>query len=367
LNKPDLRRETERECNLVANRQKTKDDIVGPILNKMKDCYTVATRDARKLDEAMARHFQRVGVGNDTIVLQANFSECGNCQRAMALKQERQNPRGRANDPRKMLFCNTCQEGYIMPHRGRLCPKTAEENTGAAVKCPICNFQVISIARGDGYEGNGYNLCPKCYADPPPEHGGTRNGGNFPCFSCSHPTCALAGGIQGGEVEVFSCPFCRERRVQGGKILLRKNTRGYVLSCANYSARQRCSFTIWLPRASQSITVDDNICSRCSTEGAVRKISFVWKPGGVPPHLGRESTVCILCDARFRQEVQIDMPQMNQVGSTSRQRNGNGNGHRRNATNSRNRSASSNGTNNQVCYRCNQPGHFANACPTRNQ
>ena len=395
LNKPDLRRETERECNLVANGQKSKDDIVGPILDKMKDCYRVATRDAHKLDQAMARHYSRVGTGNDTEVLQAQFSECGNCQRSMALKQERrtgnnsggarrggQGGRGRGNsnsEPKKLLFCNTCQEGWMLP-RGECRPKIEEGANASPVKCAICDFQVIAVARGGGYTGNGYNICPKCYNDSPQEY--SNGGGNHACFGCSHPTCALAGGNKGSEVEVFACPFCREKRIQGGKISLRKNSRGYVLSCSNYQGQQRCSFTIWLPKPVRSIEVppgDENVCTRCSTQSAVRKISFFWKPGGVPPHLGHESTVCILCNDRFRQDMQIQLPQMDSVGTNNRgstrarprrgastnttSTNTNGNNYR-GTNNDRNNAGArtNNNTNNIVCFRCNQPGHFANNC-----
>jgi len=384
----------------------------------MKDCYLTATRDAHKLDQAMEQHFQKIGVGNDhTEVVQQRFALCGSCQRPMQLKQEKQRNGGgrRSNNndiPRRLLFCQSCQDGHVMPRKGKLRPKTKDDSNDP-VKCPICNFQVIAIARGDGYEGNGYNICPKCYSDPPAEYTGENRNSNMPCFSCSHPTCALAGGTQGGDIEVFACPFCRDKNVPGGgKVTLRKNTRGYVLSCSNYSSQHRCSYTIWLPRASKTVEVDDQICTNCSNQSGVRKLSFVWKPGDVPAHLGRESTACLLCDSRFRQDLQIQLPQMDRVGtnqhrSTNNRRsastrgggtNGNNaqnsfrggsnnyntNGYRRSNNNSNN---NNNGYNNgrggtgrsnnrsrnvesnaggNVCYICNQPGHYANACPTRN-
>jgi DNA topoisomerase-3 len=377
LNKPDLRREMEHECNLVASAQKTKEDIIGPILNKMRQCYITATSEAQKLDDAVARHFPRIGTGDAMVVLQANFSECGDCQNRMVLKQER-NARGRGGDqqqqqrsPRKLVFCNTCQAGWALP-RGQPLPKT-EENGGAAVKCPICSFQVIRVERGDGYEGNGYHVCPKCFTDSPPDHGGG-NGGDFRCFSCTHPSCSLSGGTLGGDVEVFACPFCRQHGTQTGKITLRKNSRGFVLSCSNYSARNKCSYTVWLPRASQSVSIpdgDENTCTRCSTRGPVRKVSFVWKPGSVPPHLGRDCTVCILCDVSFRQDLQVNLPQMDQVTTNNRQRTrtpGGRNGSRAQVAPSGggggggDRSNNSNSGGN-VCFRCGQPGHYANACP----
>jgi DNA topoisomerase III len=430
LNKPDLRRETEHECNLVANGQKTMDDIVGPILEKMKQCFITATAEAEKLDQAVARHFPRVGAGNNATVLQADFSKCGTCNNMMTLKQEGGGGRGgnNRNSPRKILYCNTCSVGWSLP-RGQILPKTEHDNGGPPVFCPICQFQVIQVARGDGYEGNGYHACPKCFTDPPVDHGGPRNGGNFRCFSCTHPTCSLAGGMQGGDVEVFACPFCRDRGATG-KVCLKKNSRGYILSCSNFS-QTRCGYTIWLPKESQTVSVseDENngFCPSCSSNGIiVRKVSFVWKPGSVPPHLDRSAIVCVKCDVGFRQDMGISMPQANQVQSNSnysrRQQQqpqqqtyrsntggGRGGGGRSSSSNSGagsgrgygggrgsrgnggagGRSGSRGGRGNRhfdgrgsnfnagggggrgnnnaggiVCYRCQQPGHYANACPS---
>jgi DNA topoisomerase-3 len=156
LNKPELRREMEHECNLVANRQKTKDDIIGPILNKMRECYERAAAEAQKLDEAVAKHFPRLGVGNNMTVLQENFSQCGVCQNIMSMKQNQANNGNNNRGATKLLFCNTCQQGYALPRNGQVQPESGDD--GAPVLCPICNFQAVKINRGNGYEGNGENF-----------------------------------------------------------------------------------------------------------------------------------------------------------------------------------------------------------------
>lgn len=402
LNKPDLRREMEAECNHVAAGRKTKEEIMVPILQKMRQCYETATQEAHKLDAAVARHFPRLGSSNTTTqVVQANFSECGVCQNQMALKREI-NARGNAQNAtrRKIVYCNTCSDGWNLP-RGEVQPKTGE-NGGPPVKCPICNYQVLKVMRGEGYEGNGYHVCPKCFSDPPMEHGGSRNAGEFRCFSCQHSTCTLAGGTPGSDVEVFACPFChpaggraRASTETSGKVYMRKNSRAYVLSCNKFENGNRCPYTIWLPKECQTVSIpagDENqntMCPTCSTGGrVVRKVHFVWKPGSVPPNLGRECTVCVLCDVEFRREMNISLPQPNQVQARPRQQRGGdggrGGGRGRGAAPARGRGAApargrgaapargrgggrTNNNNNaaggNACYKCGEPGHFANNCP----
>ena len=400
LNKPDLRREMEHECNLVAAGQKRKEDIMAPILAKMKDCFQKANAEAHKLDEAVARHFPRLGSdATNTVVVQQQFSECGVCRNKMELKQTRTpitNSHAIPNH-RRLLFCGTCRLGLSLPQRGDFEPKTEHDNAvGPALKCPICQYQVIKVIAGNGYTGNGYTVCPKCFSDPPIEHGGEQGGGDFRCFMCQHPTCQLASGTPGGDVEIFPCPFCSQ--VSTGKVCLRKNTRGYVLSCDQYSGRDRCQYTVWLPKEASSVNAPDGmVCQNCSSIGkVVRKLHFLWRTGSVPPHLGRECTVCILCDAAFRQDMNVRLPQPGHVMTTSRQNNTNprsgarstnsretlangsvypnpnaGGGRANNNGRGEQRFNNARGTENNAgggnvvgsCYKCGQPGHFSNNCP----
>jgi len=138
LNKPDLRREMETECNKVANGQKRKEEIMQPILSKMMDCFTRVNTDVHKLDEAIGRYFSRIGSNDaNSNVLRVNFSVCGGCRNPMTLKQMHgdtlqsgrgQNRQGTNRARTKVLYCSFCSLGLTLP-RGVPSPLTKPDDS----------------------------------------------------------------------------------------------------------------------------------------------------------------------------------------------------------------------------------------------
>ena len=315
LNRPDLRREVEQECNLVASGQKRKEEILGPILEKMKEIFDRANSEADKLDTAVARYFPRLGTNiENSTVMRNNVSQCG-CGQMMSLKvsnsnsQNGHNRRGNTQVQEKFLYCSSCSLGLRLP-RGS--PDAAfDEGSRSEILCKICNFQAIRISRGNGYDGNGYSICPKCFTDAPIEHGGNGSG-DFRCFSCTNTDCSLAGGTRGGDVEILPCPFCASQN-KAARVVLKKVGRRYLLSCENNSVGTGgCSYTIWLPRESSDIEVcNESSCSSCPI--GPKLLKFTWKSGSLPPHYGRFHTCCILCDDFLKHELNVRIPIQNQV------------------------------------------------------
>lgn len=419
----------EAECNAVAMGRKRKEEIMQPILAKMRECFERVSAEAHKLDTAVARHFTRMGMSNNnSTVIAPNFSFCGGCNGMTVLKELRgggnQNHRNNSNNNQRtkpqILHCSTCSTGMRLP-KGVPTPLMKTQPNTQPQKCPICNYQVIKMNQGNGYNGNGYQLCPKCFSDAPAEYGGTATSGEFRCFNCTHPTCSLATGTRGGDVDIFPCPFCAAGG-SDGKIYLKKNSKSYALSCSNYSAtanRARCEYTIWLPREANSIAtaeISSNnnnnnsgsqqtgyvTCSRCSTPNkTVRKLLFNFKPNSIPPGIPRNLIACVLCDEILKSDFNLSIPQLNQVQFRARSntstggRGGNNRGYRGNTSNgvrfqnnsfssrqrifpnssgyanninNNNNNNSFNGrggfrSNNEVrCYKCGQMGHYSNNC-----
>ena len=260
-----------------------------------------------------------------------------------------------------------------------LYPAVKPGNQQEPLTCPICQFQLVKCDN----DGNSYHICPGCYSNPPPEHGGDSST-DFPCSKCTHPTCSMATGTRGGDIEVFPCPFCTDLGNEASA-LLKRRANGYRLSCSN-GGRDRCQFVVWLPKAARDISVEDNsdenanmnsqsICQNCSNQNrTVKKLKFVWRMGSVPPHYDQEMLACVLCDDQLKTDMEIRIPSRNQVqprrtGSNprgGRSSNNHASGRGGNATRAGGRGRGSGrgrGASSGIqCFRCGGP-HYANACP----
>ena len=400
LNKPDLRREMEAECSAVAAGRKSKEAVLGPVLAKMLDCFKKVNEEVVKLDNAVERHFSKLGSRNSQyVMLQANFSLCGGCNGMMTLKQQsgggghganRQRNQGNGGGS-KLLHCPACSKAHLLPrYHQEVAPAVKPGPEHDPITCPICQFQLIKLDNN----GNISHICPKCFSDPPEDHGGDPST-DFPCSKCTHPTCSMAMGTRGGDIEVLPCPFCTANG-NTESVHLKKSSKGYRLACSN-SGQNRCSFVVWLPKEAREISVDENaegnasVCQNCSNPNrTVRKLKFVWKPGSVPPNYGHELITCVLCDNQLKQDMDFRIPSMNTVqprrtasSSSSSTGRGGGRGHAGRGTYNTGRGGRNGGGrgNNQSfgynnnggrggsnqgiqCFKCGGP-HYASACPQR--
>ena len=73
------------------------------------------------------------------------------------------------------VHCEACEKSHVLPRKGLFqvlqkppLPGSGggsqrDNGSGTEVLCPLCQFQVLQVATGNGYEGGGYNVCPHCF------------------------------------------------------------------------------------------------------------------------------------------------------------------------------------------------------------
>ncbi len=326
LSKPALRAAQEKDLAQISVGEDTKESVINRCIHVMSKAFYTCQQKAHVLDEVLGKHFRGIGLGacEETTLLQGNFCRCG-CGGAMELKERRSHD-GRGRDrggrgerdrrqqekrgggrgrggvalrtggydfPPRLVLCGSCNVGLPLPRTGMISPIQPDFN------CPICGYQVLSVSQGQGYEGQGYKMCPKCFRDPPMEHGG-KEGESFRCFMC-HATCPYAGRTEGQDTPLSPCT---QWPVNGcsGHLLLKKTSNGsFRLSCSR--GHPTCSGGFWLPRMATAISVSQNRCEHCCRNlngkgdpSEVRKLVFLFKRSAVPPDVPTELEACPFCD-----------------------------------------------------------------------
>ncbi len=320
LSKPALRAAQEKDLAQISMGEDTKEAVISRCIDVMSKAFSTCQQRAHVLDEVLGKHFRGIGLGNEeTTLLQGNFSRCG-CGGAMELKERRHEGRARGRGggerghqqqrgggrgrggarktdgydiPPRLVLCGTCNVGLPLPRTGMISPIQPDFN------CPICGYQVLSVSQGRGYEGQGYKMCPKCFRDPPMEHGG-KEGESFRCFMC-HATCRYAGRTEGQDTPLSPCT---QWPVNGcsGHLLLKKTSNGsFRLSCSR--GHPTCSGGFWLPRVATVISVAQSCCDHCCKNlngkgdpSEIRKLVFQFKRSAVPPDVPTELEACPFCD-----------------------------------------------------------------------
>mmetsp|Transcript_8527 Transcript_8527/g.32092 ORF Transcript_8527/g.32092 Transcript_8527/m.32092 type:complete len:659 (+) Transcript_8527:1132-3108(+) len=381
-------------------------------------------------------------------VVAKRFSTCGKCGEHMHLREHRQGQShgrrgGKDISPLQYLFCTKCEEGHPLPARGNFEP--------FGHRCPMCDFQILNVVPGRGYaeHRHPYKLCPHCFNNVPPlrglkgrhkqavidveevlaqgpigaddeddvtaradttasalhpdnnVHSSGQEGdvvlSNFTCAQCAFSGCALAQNRgSSSTAAVCKCPYCCSGTMSLGKL-----KESYKVSCGRYP---ECKSTIWL----QGLT-DARVgpaCEKCNSKQITMTFdatTAIIAMNYLDDFDTRKCTSCIRCNLRLWKELGIAKEQKSKqthsrpVGRAvpapaKRSRkdvivldggldNGDalpGNraaarcyrcnqiGHYANAC-PENASGRGEEGRSSVCYNCNQPGHFANQCPQARQ
>jgi DNA topoisomerase IA len=307
LGKPWLRANMEAAFADVAGGRRGRRDVVAACLAEMKPVYAACLAGLPVFIRAMEAHLAPLGRSSRPPAAPAHraVSTCGVCGGAMQLRAIAAAAGG---EPLLLLFCAPCAKGWPLP-RG------AEGAVPTPHTCPLCNYQVVSVAVKDAKKGGGgggggggaplpVTMCPKCFSEPPAEHHGGVGGDagdaplvRMPCGRCTAPGCALARGGGGAPragaapealaaAAVFPCGG-GAGRCKGGMQLRQGREGGWRLSCDGGGGHLKCDRVAWLPRAVTRAAVSaGEPCGRCSEPArglAVRLLEFTFAADGTVP------------------------------------------------------------------------------------
>lgn len=297
LNRPELRAQIEADCQRIVRGEISKQTVIEQCLSTMKDCFLTCNREAGKLDAAMTKYFATLGQGNEENenyqMLDGNFSLCGNCQRKMELRVvgaadrgrngRRNNNNNQNNNENRYLYCTRCSQAHVLPTRGELQPHE--------VSCAICKFQVLSVHNAG--TNKTHTICPQCFSNTPPPPEGIEGIAEFRCFSCAKEGCPLALRLsRGSDADIAKCA---DSKCKDGKMRLKRNPKGFLLSCTNAA----CKSVWFFPKFVKSVTpAEGEFCQRCQQASSTQvcKMNFSFFLDKAPRGIEPECMLCVACD-----------------------------------------------------------------------
>ncbi|KAK8805506.1 hypothetical protein WA158_002162 [Blastocystis sp. Blastoise] len=271
-----LRRNMERECNLIANGNAKLQDVVNYTLNIFRNKFLYFIAHISLMNSLFEPEFS-------SITSTGRFlSRCGICKHYMNY----------ISAAPQRLYCQTCNSVYKLPQNGTI--KQYKE-----LKCPLDNFELVMFSTGNSAKalGTTYLLCPYCYNNPPFE-----DLCNMGCNSCLNPSC-IYGLHQNG---VCLCPNSIEETPCSGMMVLDRESKPNWKLCCN-----KCNYLIKFTTPIHMIRVlYDEKCPEC--ESSLLNIEF--NKTNTPLHDGKTSYEgCILCDDFLNNMIEAKKGRMKHI------------------------------------------------------
>ena len=283
LAKPYIRAAMERDMVKVSKGELSKDEMLRNCLQSMKNCYLQCKAEITKLNTSMDRFFGATAPGgainpDNLSIERRNFARCGQCESMMDVRTTTGD-----RFQTRYVYCSACPKLLRIPHSGEI---SVTEH-----RCPICNYQVLSIFNPQ--KNSSHTVCPYCFKNPPPiPYAIEESPRDFRCFQCAHPDCALAKHTP----EFAPCPSCAS-----GRLKLLSTSKDPSKLFAGCTVRE-CKFSWWLPSCVRNATVQGATrCDRCSnqTSGGVYKLKLNINLQQYPIALPPEVSVCPCCDTAW--------------------------------------------------------------------
>lgn len=321
LARPTMRAEQERDLKMIGAGTRQSVDVRSRSLHSLRGLFARLRNNQGALEAAFSQRFQRFTAAN-WHTERTGLCRCGDCGGGMNEKvrgnenrtpRQRESTRGRGSENRRgrgrgrnvrgsnrrrrggtdaqvplerALECPQCHKFYHLPRNGRL---DATDFT-----CILCSFQVIESTNWTS--GTKHTFCPKCYNEPPDASSPAisanplgKGSGEFRCFMCSAPGCALAS-----QFNVCACPSCQSsctlRQVRHGQ---------WLIGCSG--EQSRCKWTYFFPKPALLLSVSvqsqrNSVCSSCNS----KLLTLKWNHRNIPASASRVFNGCIWCSPDYR-------------------------------------------------------------------